>query len=653
MKRNDYNNIPEEMSFDEGALNDISNQGMRGYQPGMYQQGGYQPGAYQPGMYQNQAPRPAPVPAPNAAQNYYQNAGYPQNARAPQRVPQRVPQPAPVPQRVSNRASQSYYDQNSYADNTRYDDKAAKKRAKKEEKKRLKKEQKLEEKRRAKQEAKDARREKRNAKPANFILRLIGGILFIIQLILTIITGFLTIKSGMLPIKYILIALGILVFFVILNLCLLKGGFPRKKFNVGLVMTILTCAGLAAVIYYVYGGLSTLASITGITVESTEYAIYVRVDDPAEDFSDVANYSFGTSFAMESNDPDDIIKKVKKEIGREPDTMDFPDMMSQIDGLLYGTTDAMIMSKANLDTIAELEGYTDVYDRVREIGSFSITTVIRTASESEKDANDTFAIFISGIDTEGDVNARSRSDVNIIAIVNPNTRQILLVSTPRDYYVTLYGLPDGGSSSMKDKLTHAGNFGIDCSAATLGELYDVDIDYYFRVNFTGFRQIIDALGGVTVYSDYNFSYGGYNFVQGENANLSGDAALCFARERHSFADGDRQRGRNQMAVIEAVIHKMTSPALLRNYQETMKGIEGSCTTSMPDDLLSALVSAQLDDGGDWDVQKYSVTGTGNSCTTYSIRNQAVYVMEPDMATVEQAREYINAMYNDEVIHVEQ
>ena len=95
--------------------------------------------------------------------------------------------------------------------------------------------------------------------------------------------------------------------------------------------------------------------------------------------------------------------------------------------------------------------------------------------------------------------ASSRSDVNIVATINTETKQILLVSTPRDYFVPL-----SISNGAKDKLTHAGIYGIDVCMDTLGMLYDEDIHYYFRVNFGGFTKIIDALGCIDVDSDYEF-----------------------------------------------------------------------------------------------------------------------------------------------------
>lgn len=115
------------------------------------------------------------------------------------------------------------------------------------------------------------------------------------------------------------------------------------------------------------------------------------------------------------------------------------------------------------------------------------------ASEEISIENPVVTVLISGSDTRGSViDQRGRSDVNIIARVNRETHEILLVSTPRDYYVPL-----ALSGDLYDKLTHAGIYGMDVLLGTLENLYDTEIDYYFRINFTGFTEIIDALGGLT------------------------------------------------------------------------------------------------------------------------------------------------------------
>ena len=262
--------------------------------------------------------------------------------------------------------------------------------------------------------------------------------------------------------------------------------------------------------------------------------------------------------------------------------------------------------------------------------------------ENKENKDRVFTMYISGIDSRSGLIAKSRSDVNIIATVNVDTRQVLLISTPRDFYVPL-----PISNGIPDKLTHAGIYGIDVSMGTLEMLYGTEIDYYFRVNFSGFEKIIDALGGITVHSDYTFTAGGYNYYEGENT-LNGAEALRFARERKSFSSGDRQRGKNQMAVIEAVIQKAMSPAILAGYMDIMESVSGSFETSMPYDVIAELVRDQLDKGGSWNIVSYSVDGTGDNQIPYSMSTSA-YVMIPDQSTVDAAIAKIQQVKNGEIL----
>lgn len=257
-------------------------------------------------------------------------------------------------------------------------------------------------------------------------------------------------------------------------------------------------------------------------------------------------------------------------------------------------------------------------------------------------------IYLSGIDVAGSISTTSRSDVNIIAVVNPVTYQILLLSTPRDYYV-----PTTVSGGVRDKLTHAGRYGVDCSMGTLDMLYDININYYFKVNFTGFTEVIDALGGITVHSDYDFvtTHGGDHITVGDNY-LNGKEALGFARERYAFADGDRQRGRNQMAVITAVINKMASSAILNNYSGLMSGLEGSFETSLSAGDISSLVKLQLDKMPSWNVVSYSVNGPGDHQTTYSAPRFKAWVMQPNETYIQNAKVLINQVMSGEVINTD-
>ena len=278
----------------------------------------------------------------------------------------------------------------------------------------------------------------------------------------------------------------------------------------------------------------------------------------------------------------------------------------------------------------------------------SMTSGLLTGAEANKITKEPFVIYLSGVDTRGELTENARSDVNILAAVNPVTKRVALVNTPRDYYVDLAG------TSSKDKLTHAGLYGVETSMETLGNLYGVNVDHYIRINFAGFISIIDALGGVDVYSDQAFTsvgspgyYDPTTFAEGWN-HLDGKSALAFARERHAFASGDIQRGINQMKVIDAMLNKIKSPALLMGFSKIMDAASDCFVTDFSQDQISALVRMQLSDFANWDIQSYTVTGSsGTSTQCYSAKGQKLYVMKPDEASVSKAKEMIATVLGGE------
>lgn len=277
-----------------------------------------------------------------------------------------------------------------------------------------------------------------------------------------------------------------------------------------------------------------------------------------------------------------------------------------------------------------------------------MTTGFLSNAEANKITKEPFVVYLSGVDTRGDLTEKARSDVNIIAAVNPETKQVVLINTPRDYYVDLAG------TNSKDKLTHAGLYGVQTSMDTLGNLYGVDVQHYIRINFAGFINIVDALGGVDVYSDQAFTsvgspgyYDPTTFAEGWN-HLDGKSALAFARERHAFASGDIQRGINQMKVIDAVANKLKSPALLMGFSKLMDAAADCFVTSLSQEQISALVRMQLGDLANWDIQSYTVTGSGAKSTKcYSAKGQSLYVMKPDENSVNEAKALVAAVLGGE------
>lgn len=251
-----------------------------------------------------------------------------------------------------------------------------------------------------------------------------------------------------------------------------------------------------------------------------------------------------------------------------------------------------------------------------------------------------FNVYISGIDTFGGINKVSRSDVNMIMTVDPVDKEILLTSIPRDMYVTLH------SYGALDKLTHSGIYGIGETVQTVEDWLGMDINYYIRVNFTSLQDIVDAIGGIDVTSEYAFeTHGrqnrGYSFTEGEN-HLDGAAALAFARERKSFEEGDQERIKNQQRVLKGIIDKITgSTAILTGYTGIMNSVGNEIQTNMSEKDIAALVRMQLEDLGGWNIKMISITGSGANASTYSMGTRQLYVVIPDEASVKAAQEAIN------------
>ncbi len=311
-----------------------------------------------------------------------------------------------------------------------------------------------------------------------------------------------------------------------------------------------------------------------------------------------------------------------------------PTPTDSILGLQDGRAQMAVLTVAYLDDLRE-QSNNALYLELEILATFRVKVPASTTTKTNVD--EPFAVYISGLDTYGAITTTSRSDVNILAVINPKSHTILFVNTPRDYYVQLHG-----TTGVKDKLTHAGLYGIDQSQKTLEDLYGIPINYNVKINFTSLEKIVDTLGGIEVESEYNFSSGGYSFVQGMN-QLNGKQALAFSRERYSFEGGDRTRGQNQMRVLTALVQKLSKPSVVVNYQQILQALSGVFQTNMPTSDLTSLVRRQLDSLATWQVTSMSVDGTGASLPTYSAGSQRLYVMIPDETSLNSAKNKINSV----------
>ena len=484
--------------------------------------------------------------------------------------------------------------------------------------------------------------------------RVPGLIITIILLLLVAeFVGLLAITK-LLPV-YLLFAVGIVFMTCVLLVAMLTGNFRKKvRFIIGAILGVLLLAILLLGNLYVMSTYNTLNKISGVNTQTSQIGVYVLKDDSAQSIEDAKSYTFGTLSNLDTENTQAAVKQIEERTGQSVKTQEENGVTKLVDSLLDGSCDAIILNHAYLPVLEDMEGYADIEDKIRELDLLSVDVEIKTDDTAssddtakQTDPDNIIRLYISGIDTRGSEIINTRSDVNIIATINTDTKQMLLVSTPRDYFVPL-----SISNGVPDKLTHAGIYGIDVSMDTLGMLYDISLDDYFRVNFAGFIKIIDALGGVDVNSEEAFTAytdSRYSYTKGIN-HLGGEAALAYARERYAFSDGDRARGRHQMEVISAVMQKALSPDILSHYTDVLAGIDGCFETNFSYDRLAELVRQQLTDSGSWNIVSYSVNGSGDTRQPYSMSANA-YVMIPDQTTVDKAKELMQQVVDGEVVNL--
>lgn len=371
-----------------------------------------------------------------------------------------------------------------------------------------------------------------------------------------------------------------------------------------------------------------------------EMAVIVLADESVEEIADLSELLIAYMESDEAN-VQKVIEEIDSNLGDGVSYREFTNAIDMVDALYARTVKAMIIDQAYLDVIVETEGYEDFLEKTKIIYSHEVLNYINIVADKERNL-DQFVVYISGIDVWGHVSKNSRSDVNILAVVNTETKQVQLINTPRDYFIEL-----PNSNGAKDKLTHAALYGVDNSMGALENLYGIEIDYFIRMNFSGFEAIIDSLGGVDVYSEYDFTVEPIkHYVKGMN-HLTGLEALAFARERHAFADGDHQRGRNQMALITAMLNKLMSPELLYNYSEVLTALEDTFQTNMTPEEIYELVKMELVSPGGWTFDTYAVRGSGSKSTTYTMPKTTTYVMLPNEADVAEAKAKIAAVLGEE------
>lgn len=473
-----------------------------------------------------------------------------------------------------------------------------------------------------------------------------------IQLLASAIFLFLVYEVKIVPNKYFLAIAGVLAVLLVLFWFIIQTGKKKakekgktsKRVVITKIISLLLSIVLGVGCLYVNRGVKFLENVQ-VTIQKYAVNVIVLKDGKYGDatLEDLNGCTFGISYEKEKA----TLNKALAELEEEIDTQKYEkiDTYTELADKLYdGSVDVIVvgneyksMLEVNHEGFDEETRIVKTYEYEKK--SKSVTTKVSDVTSNP------FVVYVTGIDTYGSVSTVSRSDVNLIVSVNPNTKQILMISIPRDCQIELH------KNGEMDKLTHTGIYGVEETVETIEDFLDVDINYYARTNFSGITNIVDALGGVTIDSDYAFTtlHGNYEIVKGEQ-HMDGDMALCFVRERKHLPSGDFDRGRNQQKLLKAILEKAMSPKIITNYENILSAVEGCFETDMSSDDIVSLINMQLDDNADWDVFNVQISGTGYfSSNTYSMPGQSIYVMKPYSSQVNKIKKLIDKTQEGETL----
>ncbi len=469
-------------------------------------------------------------------------------------------------------------------------------------------------------------------------LEKIFAILVAIVLLISIyLNTYLLIKYNVLPWKF------LIIYFLLVGLIpfalIFISIFKRPRLVIRVIVYVFEFLYLI-ILFIVFGYLNNTFDFlnnftSGYDYETKNYYVLVDKNSEYEKIKELKNKTIGYAKNLDSS-----IDKAFEEISRKVkiSSSEYEGYAELFTSLDNKEIDSILINDTFYEMLSEEEN--PVTANTKILYKFSIKEKIEQLGKEVNVTKEPFNIYISGIGNYGNITDSGLSDVNMVISINPKTYEILMLNIPRDYYVTLIGSKiKAEGDAAKDKLTHAGLYGVETSLKTIENLLDIDINYYIKVNYGAIVNLVDALDGVEVYSNYDFTTtdGGYRFKKGYN-KVNGKQALQFVRTRKAFAGGDRVRGENQQLMIQAIIDKASSPAVLLKYDDILKALNNCFTTNLSTDSIMSLINMELDKMPKWNITSISLDGSDAHKFTYTYKTYELYVMIPKEETINEAKE---------------
>ena len=363
---------------------------------------------------------------------------------------------------------------------------------------------------------------------------------------------------------------------------------PKKKlFMFLIILYTIICLLIGGTIFYVYDKINGLNK-TFVTYTSD---LLVMSTNQANDISDVKDMKIG--ILKDDTNPEGAIipKEIIKEnnLNDENEVTDYDNYTSMLVDLYSGDLDAMFISNHYVSMFSGITGYENIESETKVIAKKSkkmkkaSSSAVETASTG-KSITEPFTMLLMGIDSTDEVleqNAIANGDTLILITFNPKTLNATMFSIPRDSYVPIACW----SGKPENKITHAAAYGNDCMINTIQDYFDVNIDYYAKINFKGLVKLVDAVGGVEVdvpkvLCTDDSSRGEEICIQPGHQTLNGEQALVYARNRKQLANGDFGRAEHQQEIIMALINKIKTINDVSTFIDILNTVSNSMDTNL-------------------------------------------------------------------------
>lgn len=483
-------------------------------------------------------------------------------------------------------------------------------------------------------------------KEQNKVLRGIGIVLSILLVVASFYLLYQLIKINVLPTKLLFL---ITIVFVLLDaiFALLLCYYTRAVVSkiICVVITLVLIFGSCMGGFYISKTGSLLTSITNVTKHAKNtVSVVVKQSSDIKNKSQLNGLSVGTLRTIGTQGSSKALKELSKN-GILMNQSEYDSLSAMLEAFYKGEVDSIIINESSRSQILDMESYADFDNNTRVVYQTSYKVENTDKANAVTDiTSKPFNVLISGSDTRGGFDENGRSDVIMVATINPKTSTILLTSVPRDFYVTTAcDAADGCMQGALDKITHTGIHGTNTTKRTVEQLLGVEINYTFKVGFDTVTDLVDALGGVDVYVEPGYAVTTSTFSVHEGTNhLDGEHALAYARERYSYTEGDRQRTKNQQQVLMGIVNEATKPSVITKYASIMDAMANTFSTTMSNEEISDLIKYQINNNPKWKMEQYMVDGTGDTLMCAEL-GDAASVMVPDQSTVKMAKDKINAV----------